>query len=183
MFFYVTPPEPSPTTSPTVSPSPASSIEPQPTFVTYQPIAKLDTLINNFELPKGENNLSLNFIAPSWNIDFNFVVSEDVMVGEVYRSLLEHFSLKEHVAYDLSGLNAGYRCSFEDVWILTANGKDVFSPAWVLGNSNTLREAKVNSGDLLSFTNIWTKRCVLTTNSNDSDQEEAPIKYPPVLKH
>jgi CDP-diglyceride synthetase len=51
-------------------PPSSSSTNLQSEWITIKPIPYLNVLVDSFRLPTGKNNLSLRFVAPSWNIDF-----------------------------------------------------------------------------------------------------------------
>lgn len=148
-------------------------------WLTYEPIASLDTLINNFNLPTGQNNLSLIFIAPSWNIDFSFLVSKDVDVKVVAKTLLEHFSLREHIEYDLSSFSTGNtNCSWENNWQLTANGQVVWRYYYWSEDSESLSKAGIGENALLRFGIKWDLICL---HSRDIETPRKEIKAPPTL--
>ncbi|UBF27438.1 hypothetical protein K9N68_05680 [Kovacikia minuta CCNUW1] len=138
-------------------------------LVSYTPISNLDLLINRFKLPTGSKNLSLRFVASTWNINFSFLVSVDAKIETVKEALLEHFSFKEHVTFDPSAFPTGTdKCSWTPSWILRADGHSIDGED---KSSRSLAVAKVSNNALLDFKVGWETYCVIGYHGEKSEEK------------
>jgi hypothetical protein len=160
-----------PSSVPTPTPTPAAPTQP---VVQFIPVDQKDNLIKSFRVKGTGDVVRLKFLAKNLDLAFDFDAPTNTYSGLLLREIVDHFSLREHVKFDLHAFPTGVTGGvwYPD-WKLVVKGQEVVE------SGTSLRELAVVNGDDVRIKLYWVLAVQTSGSAGESTGEEA--KTPPAV--